>query len=154
MDVTLTCPRDGGPLTRHVAAPAELFQCPACRGIWLSRMDLQSVLGRRVPQWHLPMDEVDSPPVYGHLPVEHCPCAEASPMRPIVRHGVVIDVCLACEAIWLDGGELDELFAKSKAERGALSTILDGVTLAEFLAELGELLAELFLPRVDPDLWG
>lgn len=45
-----------------------------------------------------------------------CPACN-EPMREMLKHDVLIDVCPRCRGVWLDRGELEKILA---AERAAL----------------------------------
>ena len=50
------------------------------------------------------------------------------------RHGVAIDICQGCGAVWLDGGELAQLLKRYQEPESAESSFSDFVL--DFLVHL------------------
>jgi uncharacterized protein len=47
----------------------------------------------------------------------NCPVC-TSPLQPVDRGGIEIDVCSRCRGVWLDRGELDKLIAAASSYYG------------------------------------
>ncbi len=111
-----SCPRDGGVLERRPVGPAEMFACSECQGLWISDADLESFLRLPSEVWKLPAVRARfwSPSVHDNT--ARCPCGHGNAMESLTRHGVRIDVCEGCSAVWLDGGEIQMLMRKGGFE--------------------------------------
>ncbi len=95
--------------------------CPACRGFWLDRGELEQMLARRASG---DPDLEEIAPTLERLSrtevratgeiVRQCPrCAGALGKLSFVRSDttVIADKCAACGGIWLESGEMGLLFA-------------------------------------------
>ncbi len=102
------CPRDG-----HALRPVrDLFECPECRGM-LAR-------GSDVGDLHPILSRIEASRAEALSSPEHgtgvSACAECrSRTNALSFFEVPIDWCSRCGAIWLDGGELDQL--RTQVER-------------------------------------
>lgn len=108
----MKCPRHyTAPLERTRLEGIDVAQCPQCTGFWLEAAELRRVLAA--------MDRTSS----SQLASPACPEDEA-PMR-CPRCGAVavlvsmapvrINVCSACQGVWLDAHELEKLKALDSA---------------------------------------
>ncbi|MCS6925319.1 MAG: zf-TFIIB domain-containing protein [Candidatus Binatia bacterium] len=87
-------------------------RCTNCNGIWFDERELASLLNE---------DARALTPLRGATTSEElnskrgrCP-RDATPllrMYSAINSEVVVDTCLQCHGIWLDGGEFDALFAR------------------------------------------
>ncbi len=77
--------------------------CPRCEGLWLDEGELHKVLKDRHLSDYLTKDigtSSDSPLV----------CPRCKGLMTVERaEEVEVDVCLSCNGVWLDGGELEAL---------------------------------------------
>ncbi|HMA14376.1 MAG: zf-TFIIB domain-containing protein [Bacteroidota bacterium] len=67
----MKCPVDGETLVRTGRQGVEIDHCPACRGVWLDRGELDKIIGRMpaaVPGRALRQDAVHDKPQYEHKP--------------------------------------------------------------------------------------
>ncbi len=82
-------------------------KCPACEGIFFDAGELESILNlmNLYQGLHLDEEDIDSVPEKEHHRIVKCP-DESSPMDPRDVMGLTIDVCPACQGIWLDRGEI------------------------------------------------
>jgi membrane associated rhomboid family serine protease/Zn-finger nucleic acid-binding protein len=96
----------------------EVDVCPTCRGIWFDRFELEAML--QLP--NVGAFGVDSPLLDGERPSLRCPRNPDAQMierrlatdrtpRPLL-----IDQCPTCQGVWLDGGELEQLAEKLRAD--------------------------------------
>lgn len=91
--------------------------CPHCGGIWLDDGELKKLLKDKKLSDHLTKDigvqsrsPLICPRCGGLMDIEHADDIE-------------VDVCLTCNGVWLDKGELQEL--KAKSDRGFEGDDLD-----------------------------
>ncbi|MCC6332964.1 MAG: zf-TFIIB domain-containing protein [Myxococcales bacterium] len=92
----------------------EALRCPRCSGHWLERDDLKRLEQVVEVHWvevrHIP------PPREQDVPLL---CPRCAPARHLVKlqserdRKVVMDGCLHCQGVWLDGGELTAIRNKS-----------------------------------------
>jgi len=107
------CPKDWTPLrkeTRHAHhRTVELDACPACHGLFLDKKEIKSLTGsgslNKLLTKKLGLDS-DSPLV--------CPNCGGL-MDGEDAGNVRVDVCLDCNGVWLDAGELERLAAMDDA---------------------------------------
>lgn len=94
-------------------AGVELDRCPTCRGIWSDRGELSALLELPADQWkRLARGKADD---QRNRMAACCPRDGANLVRVASadNRSVVIDICLQCQGIWLDGGELAQLLPGS-----------------------------------------
>ena len=114
MERKVECPRCWVEMVRHeveVFGPnIEVDICPKCEGTWLDSRELHKVLGDRNLANYLTKEigtKSESPLV--------CPrCRHLMDLE--LADDVEVDVCLNCNGVWLDAGELESL--KDKSEEG------------------------------------
>lgn len=109
--------------SRHDAAGVmlDVLRCDGCTGNWVEARDLQTieqVVDVRLIDWvHLPGVETQGRILF-------CPrCPGAKPMEKVLStrdQRVVMDVCTACNGVWLDYGELEAIQRK-----GLLAALAD-----------------------------
>ncbi|GMU59603.1 MAG: hypothetical protein AMXMBFR34_13660 [Myxococcaceae bacterium] len=119
----MLCPRCSVALSSVVVDPQlddlEALSCARCGGHWLEKDDLKRLEQVVEVHWfevrHLPPREVQQAPLS---------CPRCAPERHLVklhserdRH-VVMDACIHCQGVWLDGGELTAI--RNKSVWGAL----------------------------------
>ena len=78
----------------------EVDACPQCNGIWLDSGELRKVLGDKKLSDYLTKEigtKTDSPLL--------CP-RDAGLMDIEIADDIEVDVCLTCNGVWLDAGEL------------------------------------------------
>jgi Zn-finger nucleic acid-binding protein len=82
--------------------------CPKCGGIWLDDGELKKLLKHKKLSDHLTKEigikstsKLICPRCGGLMDIEHA-------------DDIDVDVCLTCNGVWLDKGELQELKAKSE----------------------------------------
>lgn len=114
------CPVDWTELVpRTVALPMKrdvsVDECPKCKGVFLDEHEIGKVADNKNLNKLLTRyvgTDSDSPRV--------CPAC-GGVMDAEDAAGVRVDVCLTCYGVWLDGGELDHLKAKSEKDLETLS---------------------------------
>lgn len=108
------CPRDWTPLgkekRRALERSVEVDECPTCHGIFLDKAEIRALTGssslHQLLSKHLGMD-ADSPLV----------CPNCGGLMDGEDAGDVrVDVCLKCNGVWLDAGELKRLSEIDDAE--------------------------------------
>ena len=83
--------------------------CPKCEGVWLDAGELQKMLKDKKLSDYLTKK-------IGTKSESKLICPRCGGLMDIERAGdVEVDVCLTCNGVWLDSGELDDLKAKSRA---------------------------------------
>jgi len=76
--------------------------CKACRGVWLDKNDLGTLIDVAVPELGIPGDaeQVRRP----------CPrCHEALHRFDYPQTGTTIEMCEKCHGVWLDAGEYSQI---------------------------------------------
>ena len=122
-------------LQQNAHSQVALDVCPQCRGIWFDKGELQqtysaetlpqsltgALAARRVSRTcsrchaRLPLLG-DTCPSCGATALLTCPACQQT-MRQREIQNVVVDVCDACQGVWLDGGELQTLFEEFTRQR-------------------------------------
>lgn len=114
----MQCPRCQKALSPVVVDPelddVEALHCVECGGHWLERDDLKRLEQVTEVHWvevrHLPPPQVQA---------QLLTCPRCAPVQHLVKlkserdKKVVMDGCLHCQGVWLDGGELDAIRTKS-----------------------------------------
>lgn len=122
-------------LQQNIQSHIALDVCPQCRGIWFDQGELQqtysaeklpksltdTLAGRRLPRacsrCHAQLPLLgDRCPSCGATALLECPSCRKT-MRQRELQNIVVDVCDACQGVWLDGGELQTLFEELKRQR-------------------------------------
>jgi Zn-finger nucleic acid-binding protein len=90
----------------------EVDRCPDCGGIWFDPVELGALL-ELDPGSLRPLTSGAASPQANAQPAR-CP-RDATPMIRVAsarKRSVILDTCLRCRGLWLDGGELAELVAR------------------------------------------
>ncbi|MFH0953919.1 MAG: zf-TFIIB domain-containing protein [Verrucomicrobiota bacterium] len=106
------CPSCGAGLGREDYEGVEVFRCPDCRGVLLPRYRLDLIRHRR----HRSPEDLKAQAVAEFRSDTkrevRCPrCGALMAKRPFASRymPLSIDVCRACDYVWLDAGELELL---------------------------------------------
>jgi Zn-finger nucleic acid-binding protein len=82
--------------------------CPKCQGIWLDFGELGKLLKDKKLTDYLTKD-------IGTQSKSELVCPRCGGLMDIERaKEIEVDVCLSCNGVWLDSGELEDLKSKSK----------------------------------------
>lgn len=85
-------------------------RCTNCHGIWFDERELASLLNEDARA----LTSLRGAPTSGELDSKRGRCPrDATPllrMYSAINPAVIVDTCLQCHGIWLDGGEFDALF--------------------------------------------
>ncbi|MEW6433620.1 MAG: zf-TFIIB domain-containing protein [Myxococcota bacterium] len=114
----MRCPRCQAALTPVVVDPElddiEALHCARCHGHWLEQKDLKRLEQVVEVHWvevrHIPPQDLQDAPLS---------CPRCVPERHLVKlhserdRKVVMDACIHCQGVWLDGGELNAIREKS-----------------------------------------
>lgn len=103
----LPCPACSNNLRQKSYARVEVDECPACRGLWLDKGELQKLLDGK----SLLPERFFKPVTLQPLPTRPegtrpCPRCGLLLLSNLVS-GVTIDICPDCAGIWLDQDELN-----------------------------------------------
>lgn len=123
----MLCPRCQVALAPVVVDPElddiEALQCPRCSGHWLEHEDLKRLEQVVEVHWvevrHIPPPDLQDAPLT---------CPRCSPPRHLAKlhserdRKVVMDACIHCQGVWLDGGELTAI-----REKSVLAALVDAV---------------------------
>ena len=83
--------------------------CPKCAGVWLDRGELDKLLKDKKLSDYLTKD-------IGTESKSKLVCPRCGGLMDLEKADEIeVDVCLSCNGIWLDQGELEDLKAKSKS---------------------------------------
>lgn len=119
------CPRDSSPLETEVAGPGSFSVCKQCHGMLVKAADLEAFLKTPVESWRLPVLEVGKGELAHSDTWARCLCFCGQLMETRKRHGVAIDICKGCGAVWLDGGELVQLLKRHQIPEGPEGPFFD-----------------------------
>ncbi|MNT38866.1 hypothetical protein D3C72_1750760 [compost metagenome] len=108
----MKCPRHyAAKLERRVLKGIDVDQCPLCTGIWLEAAELKRVL--RAME-HASAESLEAPACPEDEAPMRCPHCGAVAVL-VAMPPVHINVCSACQGVWLDAHELDTLKALDAA---------------------------------------
>jgi len=108
----MRCPRHfAAKLERQVLKGIDVDQCPQCTGIWLEASELKRVLHAMD---HPTRDPMEAPACAEDEAPMRCPRCGAVAVL-VAMPPVRINVCSACQGVWLDAHELDTLKALDAA---------------------------------------
>lgn len=137
----MRCPQCTKSLDEIAIGRAKVDRCSLCGGIWFDRDELKTVKDERDGdlRW-LDFDLWgDEGQLRSNGTYLDCP-RDGGPLFRI-KYGpadVMVDVCLACQGVWLDRDELEKILA-------ALRDKVNRETLPEYLRDLEGELKDLFL---------
>lgn len=100
------CPRDSHALMQQLADTGTAWRCNMCSGAFLSGLLTREVASSRLALG--PREAWDLEVV--------CP-KDAIPMQKVTVSAVAIDYCATCASAWLDGEEVERLFATPEAQQ-------------------------------------
>lgn len=100
----MQCPKCNIDLKRATEknSNTEIDYCRSCKGIWLDEGEIERVCKFAVRDMSIPPD--------AEFSYHHCPKCKV-PMREFDYPGtmVTVDMCPACNGMWLDSGEIKEI---------------------------------------------
>ncbi len=139
----MICPVCKEALTDSLRDGVRVVSCPRCRGLWVRERQLEEIKDREdmFLRW-LDLDLWKDLEKHA-IGVSERTCPSCGERLHRVEHGdtgTVIDVCVRCNAVWLDQGELDTII-------GYLEEKIDNETVSEYLKELGHEAVELMTGR-------
>ena len=115
----MKCPTDNSVLESSVyEEDIEVDICPSCRGLWLDKGELEQIEETQERDYSEELKLIPNlvGPAYEmarqkKLPEICCPKCGAGMSRREYAYcsQVMIDVCVKCEGIWLDRGEIEAL---------------------------------------------
>ena len=113
----MDCPRDGIQLQHQAFWKYPRHACAECRGMFVSERDMTESLGHQGPKEiedvaRVKLDNVKDSAL-------RCP-KDGVAMKAVILAGAEIDVCPACNALWLDFGELEKVQDRMKEQIDAL----------------------------------
>ncbi len=115
------CPTCGTELRRTTYESVPLFACERCRGHLICEARLDSIREeRRYDEAELRRQAVHESSAERQNPLQ-CPACCSQMDRQHVLDVIEIDVCLACDRVWLDAGEIALLQLAHEASTGAQS---------------------------------
>ena len=116
----LSCPNCSKDLTHAQADQSRLFACLGCRGLLANRRNLLDIILYCRSRTDVPPRAPE--PIAPHQLTRRVPCpkcSDAMKAHPYYGPGhFVIDSCVPCQLVWLDGGELTK--AATEAWGGSL----------------------------------
>lgn len=137
----MRCPRDDTALTQqNYEAEVLVDSCPACRGIWLDKGELERIEETRERKYS--GEQLGGIQIAARAyemarqkaqPGITCPnCSTALDAREYAYCSqIVMDQCPKCRGIWLDAGEvaaLEQFFERETGTRkGFLASLLDSL---------------------------
>ena len=105
----MNCPKCAKQLFSTTVRGTEVDQCKSCGGIWFDESELETILELK-PSELKPLrkgrHQSDLNVVKGKCPRDDNDLLRVCSAR---NSAIVVDTCLECRGIWLDGGEFDRL---------------------------------------------
>ncbi len=122
----LTCPACDIPLCHVRYEGMPLHVCPDCGGTLVRRLRLGTIRRKQERTWtEAEKAELAARAAQNDRPLEtRCPLCLQDMKKLLVRHGTVVfhpDRCDACDALWLDRGELELAQIVHEEERANLT---------------------------------
>ncbi|NNC88815.1 MAG: zf-TFIIB domain-containing protein [Akkermansiaceae bacterium] len=97
----MKCPRDRTPFEQTLARGHQVYRCPQCRGLYMPANTIDPLLGSGEMLKLRSLCSVKQSNLA-------CPF-DGKPLGEGKIGAVTVDLCLACNALWLDWGELQLL---------------------------------------------
>jgi Zn-finger nucleic acid-binding protein len=120
-DTPLSCPVCESALVLAMLDAQLVDYCPTCRGVLVPREGFAEIVRRR-RAWADGPSVIPIPPKPGELRRQlRCPKCGA-PLTVDRYYGpgnIVMDLCIACDWVWLDYGELNQIVEAPGADRGS-----------------------------------
>jgi Zn-finger nucleic acid-binding protein len=112
MSRKIDCPKCGVGMNRREVAVfgpnIDIDVCPKCEGLWLDKGEIKKLIKNKKLTDYLTKD-------IGTQSKSKLICPRCGGLMDIeTADEVEVDVCLTCNGVWLDKGELQDLEAKSK----------------------------------------
>jgi Zn-finger nucleic acid-binding protein len=108
----LNCPRDLSQLISHRTRRLLVQRCERCGGLWLPSGTM--ALAMRHAALHVRTDSC--------LSSLACP-EDGNRLTTIKSRGIEIDVCMACNGVWLDQGELNRILVRKRVGEAATTSL-------------------------------
>ncbi|MDX2226149.1 MAG: zf-TFIIB domain-containing protein [Verrucomicrobiae bacterium] len=110
----MNCPVDQGPMVVHKHGASSFHGCPKCFGVFFKLSHFAGLSQK--PELRRKWTAVELPPRRVDSRGRNIPCPSChGTMTCKIHHGVEVDVCQVCEAVWLDAGELAEIIDRFQA---------------------------------------
>lgn len=131
----MQCPRDAKNLaSERYEGEVLVDRCPSCRGIWLDKGELETIQETLERDYSEELAKVNVVARAYELarqkarPVASCPKCQNSMHAEEYAYcsQILIDRCVKCGGIWLDGGELQALEKFFERETGAHQEVRKG----------------------------
>jgi Zn-finger nucleic acid-binding protein len=108
----MLCPKcDKTEMKTEVVERIELDRCPACHGIWLDALELESLLKTNIRSLLDTDEQFEAVPKQEGRRIS-CPRCKGTYLIKLnsrQRPGTIVDSCTTCFGTWLDAGELTRL---------------------------------------------
>ena len=136
----MNCPLCQSALERKRYRDIDIDACPACSGIWFDQGELGEFLHRYVedhqdlPNSTIQLDLAVTTVEHLREPIRSCPHCN-QPLDKVnyaYNSNIIVDNCLACGGVWVDGSEVKQLavHVKGNPKLDKLAT-----SLAEYVSE-------------------
>ena len=106
----MKCPRHPVEFHRSTVEGHDLHRCPECAGLWIPGPNIDALLGKGE---QLKLRSFCS----ARKSKLACPC-DGKVLGEATIAGVTLDLCLECNGLWLDWGELERLQQRVKLKPG------------------------------------
>jgi Zn-finger nucleic acid-binding protein len=120
-EAPLACPVCKSPLVLAMLQEQQVEYCPSCRGVFVPRRGFAEIVRHR-RSW------ADAPPVIPTPPKpsewrRQLTCPRCGVPLSVDRYygpgNIVMDLCIGCDWVWLDYGELKQIIDAPGADRGS-----------------------------------
>jgi Zn-finger nucleic acid-binding protein len=86
-------------------------RCSSCHGIWFDEQELSQLLAQDARQL-IPLragnEKTELDAKRGNCPRDNSPLLR---VYSAINRSIIVDACLQCRGIWLDGGEFEKLLS-------------------------------------------
>ena len=110
----MRCPRHSAEFHWSTVDGHDLHRCPECAGLWIAGAHVDSLLGQGE---RLKLRSLCS----ARQSELVCPC-DGKKLGEATIAGVTLDLCLECNGLWLDWGELERLRERAKLPPSQISS--------------------------------
>lgn len=123
----MLCPSCSEVMEPTNASGTPTHTCLYCNGVWISRQSLDELLTREGKRGSFPASFCDS---YASTVQKRCPTCTDTSLHVISAGAIEIDVCVSCDGIFLDEGEIRTLLPQNHSpEKNAVLGLILNIVL-------------------------
>ncbi|MDP8263515.1 MAG: zf-TFIIB domain-containing protein [Candidatus Ancaeobacter aquaticus] len=141
----MSCPNCSTDMKRTVKDTVTIDECQSCQGIWITKDHLDELKAKedRFIRWlDIPLWKEDKEHQMA-VSEKGCPqCGKKMYQVNYRGHEVILFLCMDCQGVWLEKGELEKLIAY-------LEDIVTDESIEDFIKDLGNEAAQLLQAKSD-----